>query len=325
MILDFVFDLETSDPDDIFALCILATHPSANLVAVTVHPGGRDQVALVRHILKKLDRRSIPVGADMPTKKASRVSAFHYDWLRGENVGRLGWPDGSAVEVLKTVLESHHGHLHLVTGAALTNIANTSHASPSDSSFFFAEWTGQGGFAGDSVVPPEYRLPKFAGKETCPTFNLGGDYRAALELLRTEKPHIPKRRLVPKNVCHGIFYNPEVDARIPRGHYPGLDLLKDGMAYYFKGHPGGKALHDVIAAVVAIEPSMGTWVPVELYRTPRGEWGSRKVEPSPEAVEIMVALDLPRFERVLTGVGVYISLGMGVYNPRGLERLEVRR
>lgn len=322
MILDFILDLETSDPDDIFALCILATHPSSNLVAVTVHPGGRDQVGIVKHVLRRLGRDSVPVGAGNPTKEASRVSTFHYDWL-----GRVGKdsPDGTAVGVLKTVLASHHGHLHLVTGAALTNIANTSHESPSDSSFFFAEWTGQGGFAGDSVVPPEHRLPKFTGKETCQTFNLGGDYRAALELLRTEKPHIPVRRLVPKNVCHGIFYSPEVDARIPRGHYPGLDLLKDGMAHYFKKHPGGKALHDVIAAVVAIEPSMGTWVPVELYRTPRGEWGSRKVDPSPEAVEIMVALDLPRFERVLAGVGVYIGLGMGVYNPRGLERLEVRR
>lgn len=34
------FDLETADPDDVMALCILATHPRCDLVGVSVFPGG---------------------------------------------------------------------------------------------------------------------------------------------------------------------------------------------------------------------------------------------------------------------------------------------
>lgn len=41
-------------------------------------------------------------------------------------------------------------------------------------------WVAQGGFAGDNIVPPQYRLKKFDGKIFCPTFNFGGDSRAAM-------------------------------------------------------------------------------------------------------------------------------------------------
>ena len=34
--IDISFDMETSDPDDVFTLCLLAHHPRVNLVSVTV-------------------------------------------------------------------------------------------------------------------------------------------------------------------------------------------------------------------------------------------------------------------------------------------------
>lgn len=58
----FVFDMETADPDDVMTLCMLATHPRVNLQAITVSPGGPDQVGLIKHILKLLNLE-IPVGA----------------------------------------------------------------------------------------------------------------------------------------------------------------------------------------------------------------------------------------------------------------------
>jgi pyrimidine-specific ribonucleoside hydrolase len=285
------FDLETSDPDDMLALCILATHPKSQLVSVTIHPGGRDQVGLVKEVLRRLEV-FIPVGVGQPKKDAHRVSSFHYDWLGSIPPKE---PDGTAVEVIRESLNKYP-ELHLVTGAALTNIV----ASLEVGKPFFQEWTGQGGFAGDSVVPFEHRLPKFDGRETCQTFNLGGDHQAALELLKNNNPAIPVRRLVSKNVCHGIFYTPEIQARIPKGVYSGLDLLKEGMQCYFNKHPGGKALHDVIAAVAAIDPRIGIWRPVELYRK-QNEWGSRLVDSGPEAVDIMIALNETAFEAVLMG------------------------
>ena len=262
---NIVFDLETSDPDDIFALALLATHPRSNLVAATVYPGGKDQIGLVKHVLGMLGKGSIPVGSGQPKEEKNRVSRFHTEWL-GEIPSQEA--DGSAVEVIRKALVEFPD-AQLVTGAALSNIARTvREVTP-----FFQSWTCQGGFAGDNIVPPEHRLPKFAGKITCPTFNLAGDRRAADELLCKKPLPIPVVRMVAKNVCHGMFYSRDVDWRVPSGAHPGLDFIKKGMSHYFQKHPGGKALHDVVAAVIALNPHIGTWVRVLPYCEKNGEWG----------------------------------------------------
>jgi pyrimidine-specific ribonucleoside hydrolase len=312
MISNFLFDMETADPDDVFAMALLATHPRSNLVAVTIHPGGKDQVGLVKHVLNLLGKK-IPVGVGTPKGDKPRVSQFHYDWL-----GRVPDqdPDGTATEVIHDVIIPPRGisfeprEFHLVTGAALTNIADAAHAMTNipdggriSQGSFFSKWTCQGGFAGDNIVPPEFRLAKFDGRLTCPTFNLGGDWRAAEYLTRDISPPIEVRNFVPKNVCHGIIHSPEANEMIPSGAHPGLDFIKAGMNHYFKKHPGGKALHDVIAAAAAIEPSIGTWKSVSLYRTKNNEWGCKEYSQYQSDVqfgsEIMIKLDISAFNRVL--------------------------
>lgn len=300
---DFFFDMETNDPDDVFTLALLATHPRSNLVGVTLHPGGHDQVGIVRHVLDLLGKSGVPIGAGDPKSDKPKVSEFHYRWL-GKVPPRD--PDGTAIEVIWEVLQ-HHPEAHLVTGAALTNIAAAAQLKKPFSAFF-KEWTCQGGFAGDNIVPAPLRLPKFNGRVTCPTFNLGGDSRAAEYLLCSNFPPIDYRKLVPKNVCHGVFWSPEVNERIPSGAHPGLDLIKEGMSCYFQRRPDGKALHDVIAAVAALSHDIGTWVPVEPYRTPNGEWGCREFNELVHTMTmdasnpplIMIALDNPAFEIALS-------------------------
>lgn len=294
--LRLVFDLETSDPDDVLTLCLVATHPLVDLRAVTVFPGGKDQVGVVKHVLSRLGRPDIPVGAGQPKREASRVSEFHYRWL-----GKIepAEPDGSAVEVILEALRE--GATELLTGAALTNIYQAFLARGSGG--FFKEWTCQGGFAGDNVVPEEHRLPKFAGRTTCPTFNLNGDVEAARALIQTSRFGL--RRFVTKNVCHGIIYDRAMHDRLPRGAHAGLDLLLEGMRVYFQRNPAGKALHDVIAAALAICPSAATWVRGSLYRH-KGQWGTREWvegwDNDGRACDfITVALDVERFERVLVG------------------------
>ena len=301
---DFFFDMETGDPDDVFALALLATHPRSNLVGVTLHPGGKDQVGLVRHVLDRLGKTCVPVGVGKSKKDRPRVSEFHYRWL-----GKIDpkEPDGPASEVILDVLRQHP-KAHLVTGAALTNIAAAAQLSLDPFLPFFQEWTCQGGFAGDNIVPAHLMLPKFAGRVTCPTYNLGGDAKAAETLLCSAFPPIEYRKLVPKNVCHGVFWTPDVSERIPSGVHPGLDFIKEGMAFYFERHPDGKALHDVIAAVAALSPSVGTWVPVEPYRTSKGDWGCHEFNEADHAlsqgaappVQIMLSLDNVAFEAAVS-------------------------
>jgi pyrimidine-specific ribonucleoside hydrolase len=300
---NYLLDLETSDPDDIFALALLATHPRSNLVAVTIHPGGKDQVGLVKHVLNLLGRGSIPVGVGNPKSEKTRVSGFHTAWL-GEVQPQD--PDGSAVDVILSAIASYPD-THLVTGAALTNIFRSAQEAQARGVPFFREWTCQGGFAGDNIVPPNLRLPKFEGRVTCPTFNLGGDWKAAVHLLCQDRLPIPSVTLVSKNVCHGMFYSPEVDSRIPQGSHPGLDFIKAGMKHYFKKHPDGKALHDVVAAVIALNPSLGTWSAVYPYRDHNGEWGCHAYEDrihidrgEPEPPLILTSIDKVGFERCLS-------------------------
>lgn len=293
--LRLVYDLETNDPDDVLALCVLATHPHVDLRAVTVFPGGHDQVGVVKHVLGRLGKSSVPVGAPALAKVSPRVSRFHYHWL-GELPDQK--PDGTAVEVIDNALS--RGANVLLTGAPLTNINTALQNVPR---FHFREWTCQGGFAGDNVVAPENRLKKFRGRVTCPTFNLNGDTKAALALIAT--PKIGFKRFVTKNVCHGIIYDRAMHDRLPSSH-AGLALLKEGMEFYFRRRPEGKALHDVVAAALAICPRAATWTTGTIYRDV-GEWGTRPWDdnwPSSCPTEpdyISVALDRPKFERVLAG------------------------
>lgn len=275
--------METADPDDALALCLLATHPRVNLRLVTLHPGGWDQVAVVRAILRRLRVDGVPVGArDCPSPKR-HVSQFHYDWL-GDLKDEE--PSNPSVDLIMAACSRYP--LSLVTGAALTNVHRAVVYGRSQAQLY-KEWTCQGGFAGDNVVPEEHRLEKFRGQVTCPTFNLNGDVDAAKELLG--HPRMGRTRMVSKNVCHGFRYDKDFHAQVPAGEHAGLDLLRDGMECYFGKHPDGKALHDVLAAALAIDPRAGTWANVVPMRE-KGGWGSYPVPDSVVgSVRILVAVD----------------------------------
>lgn len=319
---DFVLDMETGDPDDALSLCILATHPKVNLKGVTVFPGGRDQVGLVKHILKLLDKSHIPVGAGTPKKQGvSFVSGFHRRWLGDfESTD----PDMPAAELLSSLASRTTS---LVSGGPLTNVyqgheaynAEVRKGKSGKFGFvrwpcFFGEWTCQGGFVGDNLMPEHLRLPKFKGRITCPTWNFGGDVEAARRMMIgnwDSAPAIDVRRIVPKSVCHGIFYTQEVHARIPDHAHAGLDLFKKGMEVYFQKKPEGKALHDIIAAAVAIRPKIGEWLTDIEPFLENGEWGTkpvhqgamvdltRGIEPAP--ICALISLDQAEFERTLAG------------------------
>lgn len=283
--------METQDPDDVFTLAVLACHPCVRLVGVTLTPGGREQHSLVAHVLRLLGREDVPVGSGDPDRMRPCVSEFHYSWLGRppELEGRLP----SAREVLFGVLD-RWPTATLLTGAPLKNFRLR------DFPDFFGCWIGQGGFAGDSVVPPEHRLPKFAGRETCPSFNPNGAPDAFLGMLAD--PRLRERVLVSKNVCHGVSWDRAFHERVlglPR-RTDGLELVAQGMDAYLLKRPEGKLLHDPLAACVAINRSVCELTEVEAYRE-RGEWGSRGfVGPYGGNAWITTAVDRERFFSVLT-------------------------
>src|SRR5688572_32694507 len=109
--------METRDPDDVLALCLLATHPDVELAAVCVNPGTPAQLGVVRTLLDRLGCR-IPVGARNTRSTADAVSSFHAEWLGGIPAAE---PDAIAHELLAATMTAHPDAV-LVTGAPLHNL-----------------------------------------------------------------------------------------------------------------------------------------------------------------------------------------------------------
>ena len=265
-------DIETGDPDDLWTLALMSTHPKFDLQSVTVYPGGRDQVGLVKKVLKLAGRKDVPVGADVRDDGKSRVGKYYYNWL-----GQIDPMDPD--EDLSTIFTKARGG-DLLTGGPLSNIKKM--IGQSGSVKHFDRWTLQGGYVGSNIQPPEFTLPKFSGKETVPTFNLNGDPKAAQGLLAIHNNPAKEIQMVGKNVCHGFWISKDESARftisqIPKGKHPGLDLMLNGMEKYCEKYPGGKAMHDILAALLHVAPEHGSWVTGYPFRE-NGLWGFREGE-----------------------------------------------
>jgi hypothetical protein len=160
-------------------------------------------------------------------------------------------------------------------------------------------------------MPSGTVLEKFKGRETCPTWNLNGNVQAAKALLNTHymgNPGIPMRRIVPKSVCHGMIYTQDIHAQVPSGVHPGLDLFKQGMDVYFRGRPEGKALHDVLATVAALDPGAFTWVEACPFRDDKtGEWGCERPPPPSMDIDRSDAYSDTVFALVRASVGAFIK------------------
>jgi hypothetical protein len=91
--INVLLDMETGDPDDVITLCILASNPNINLLAVTVMPGTNEQIGLVKLILKEASL-NIPVGSYRIGYPKKCVSNFYYKWLgdfQPQNPDDLGY------------------------------------------------------------------------------------------------------------------------------------------------------------------------------------------------------------------------------------------
>lgn len=287
--MNIIFDMETADPDDALTLCFLAGHPRVNLRAVTITPGSRDQVGVVRHLLKRLNREDVEVGARNIDHPKECVSAFHYNWL-----GKIA--PSEAKEAYKVMYDCYQQYPDsiLLTGAALHNPKNLLNNYPDVE---IPLWVGQGGFAGEGVVPQEYQLAKFLNKKTCPTFNFNGDSVGAKLMLSSTQ--VKRRLLVSKNVCHGVIYNHEVHEYVSqnKNNNPGIALIHNGMEFYLKKNTC-KAFHDPLAACVMINENICEFKEVEVFRE-KGEWGSSLKKGTNTFISIKV--DMGKFLLVLTG------------------------
>lgn len=286
-ITNVIFDMETSDPDDFLTLCWLCSHPKVNLIGVTVTPGTQEQIGLIRRTLYECHSNTVYIGSFDSQRQDGCVSGFHYN-IPGFKI-ESAKADGSGAEIIKDCLKKYPDAT-LLTGAPLKNLHNFLKTCPD---IILQHWVAQGGFAGDSLVKPENRLVKFAGRETCPTFNFNGDPHGALLALSSNQ--IQQRTLVSKNVCHSISYDQKFHELFkPRQNFkPGMNLIFKTMEVYLQRHPKGKMLHDPLAACVMMQPDICEFEEVEVYRS-KGEWGSKKSQNT--KTKISISVDPVRFQ-----------------------------
>ncbi|OJJ17788.1 nucleoside hydrolase [marine bacterium AO1-C] len=265
--MNVLFDMETGDPDDAVTLCFLIAHPAISLRAVTVTPGTDEQIGLVHHILKTTKHTDIPVGSYRPNYDKNCVSIYYRRWLGNfESTS----PDDEGYKIISQTLDEYPD-LTIITGAPLTNFGSLEVKQP------IHRWIAQGGFAGDNVVPPQYRLPKFNGLLFCPTYNFNGGPKQALKMLN-DVP-IKERILVSKNVCHGVVYDQDFHKLLAtqKHLHPGYELIYKGMELYLSKNRAGKKFHDPLAACVALDQSICIFKEVKLLRK-GGKWGSEPNE-----------------------------------------------
>jgi|GEM_PF-2894988 len=262
--IDLIYDMATGDPDDVFALCFLISHPVINLIAVTVSPGTSEQVGLISQILNQSEYSTIPIGCQKPDYFANCVAPFYYQWL-GNFESRPA--DDLGYRIINYMIE-RIPDLRILTGAHLKNFVNL------DPTLHFSRWIAQGGFAGSNVVPEEWQLPQFRNKETCASSNFC-DFRQARKLL--ENKNIKEKYIVSKNVTHDIVYDLQFQERIRpfKDTCVGLNLIYSGMDLYLKKKPLGKKFHDPLAAAVVVNPDICQFEEVELFRRNK-EWGAEK-------------------------------------------------
>jgi pyrimidine-specific ribonucleoside hydrolase len=203
-------------------------------------------------------------------------------------------PDGFGHDMIAEFFRSGQNRV-LLTGAPL---GNPRQALEKHGDFDVPRWVGQGGFAGDSVVPEEFRLSKFKGLETCPTFNFNGDRKGAALMLNS--PRVLARELVSKNVCHGMSYNKAMHNEVAHAsENPAFNTFVKLMNNYLAGRPEGKLFHDPLAAATIIRQDICAYEEVELYCA-NGGWGSRKKEGT--GTRISVSADRQKFIEVLRQV-----------------------
>ncbi len=220
------------DPDDLFTLIHLIEN-EINILAITITPGDPDQVAVAK-FLNSYYGLDIPIGVSDVNRAKTSSGGVHYKLLEHHNFPKTAKHDGAGHEIIAS---EYMGQLDevLIIGPC-TNIGRwITEYNP-----IIAKATMQGGF-----LPCE--MEKFRGKEYVPTFNLNGDRKAADIFLNHS---IKERRMVGKNVCHGIVLKENIFTC-------GLNKLLADM--YFKGH-SEKKMHDPLAAVMHFNPEIGYWV-----------------------------------------------------------------
>lgn len=251
------------DPDDFFTLCYLVA-AGVTLRCITVTPGDRDQLAVVRLFCEQV-RLDIPIGSSKPSDKYSSGS-IHHALLEKYGKSRHGTSDGPGKDVIGDTLRRYPDSELFIIGPP----SNVGHFLAENPAVAIQRATMQGGFLGYDLHPhAKVRLPQFECKTWMPTFNMNGDRKGTEALLRA---NVGTRRFCGKNVCHTVLYDQAKYQAMSSPKDRASELFLEAMGLLLDRHEA-KKFHDPVAAVCHLHPEVGTWVRGRVQKIEAG-WGT---------------------------------------------------
>lgn len=215
------------DPDDVVALCYLIENDWAP-TSISITPGYGKQYDIVHRIFKEYNIESPPIYSSKVFNAIVTEKEMKYN--PGPHKVLINNEDRVIFNRPVCNIECDNA---LIIGPPL----NLGSKLIADRLVF------QGGYSPNSINP----LEKFKGQMSVQSFNPSGA-RSDFLALRDSKD-INRKYYVGKNVCHGFT---KVDLG---GWSPTPKVLKD----FYSDLPMAKAMHDLLAAKMLINPQMGIW------------------------------------------------------------------
>jgi hypothetical protein len=129
----------------------------------------------------------------------------------------------------------------------------------------------QGGYSPNTKPP----LEKFAGMEAMQSYNPTGS-KIDFNLL-LESPNIKKKYYIGKNVCHGFTKQDLIKIWTPSN---------SSFQKFFKQLDDNKAMHDVLAAMMFLDKSLGIW------EQAKPKWVGHKLTTEPTTEEIYTLIGI---------------------------------
>jgi pyrimidine-specific ribonucleoside hydrolase len=277
------------DPDDLFAIAYLLA-VGVNVRAILISPGDRDQVAIARLLLDRTGV-SVPIGVAKQNRTSRSSGGIHAKLLKRHGRELEADPDGDGPTILARALMAFPDCEAFVIGP-VTSVGNHLRSAPTA----FSRATMQGGFLG--YHQHQFTCPtieKFDGADWQDTFNLNGDRKAADVFLNAA---IPDRRMVGKNVCHTVWFDADIRARLR----PQLAVRPDAAEFFAEAADvllavqPSKKFHDPTAAACHLHPEIGRWARGRTVRKERG-WGT---DLHPDGDHILAAVDYDALWECLT-------------------------
>lgn len=278
------------DPDDLFTILWLLA-AEVDIGAVVITPGDPDQLAIAQ-LIKDETGATFAIGASKLNRTKFSSGSVHHALLKLYGYALEGNPVPLGLDVIHEARTSRADEL-LVIGP----LSNVGAYLAATSTYPFSRATMQGGFVPYSVYQPLVVLDAFLGKEHMPTFNLNGDRKGAERFLSV--PALP-RRMVGKNVCHTIVFEPQHQmARFAAAPNRAAELFIEAAALL--GKP--KRFHDPVAAVCHLHPEVGVWIEGKTVKRQDG-WTTVA---GPSDDRILVDLDRDAFWGYVYGWGTRVS------------------